>query len=110
MPNNKTLQFLCSKCNLEVFRLGAKVNKDHKLCGKCNKQSTTNDIDILPQLTLEQDLIATDTKTPVTHLGSVPVSDVVAKVKYYRNRLDKVLELAPNNPQESFYSLWKLTE
>lgn len=108
MSNNRTLQFVCSKCNGGVFRLGKKVDQNNKLCGKCNTQKGVN---TGPQLPSEQDLIESDIKLPVTQLGSVFVAarEVTDRVNHYRARLDKVLELAKINPQETFYSLWIMT-
>ncbi len=95
--NNKTVQFNCSKCQIPVYRLGVKVNKESQLCGKCNEQP------------ISQALIETKLEPLATHFEH-NFDSVEKKIEYYRQQLNKVEELSKTNTTLSFLELWNLAK
>jgi len=123
---NKTLLFVCKKCNESVFRAGVKVNTDLKLCGYCNSlkkgkvvsQDSPVKATKLPSVEkkdLNKDNITVDdvfkTPNPSTAIPETgnKTQDIVERISQYHSLLSRViellLELKPDH-DETFLTLW----
>lgn len=118
MIKSKALKFTCCRCSKPVYKLGKRVREDRKLCGSCNgksrqfgkrgSQALRNTISLSPSL--PQDPLKSVKHTIEVSLqaeGKLTVSD---SINHYRLLLNKVETLFTDNPELSFYELWRLAK